>query len=278
MRILFLGDIVGKPGVNLVRRALPTIRQQHNIHFVVANAENAADGSGLLVRQYRQLRAAGVDLITMGDHVYKKREIIPILNDDPAICRPANFPDGAPGREFALAPSSDGTPVAAITIMGRTYMRPVECPYQTADRVLSQVGKRAAVVIVDVHAEATADKYLLAHYLKGRVAAIFGTHTHVATADEQIFPGGTAFICDVGMCGPYASILGRSVENVLAAAVTFVPHAFHVASDDVRLSGAVVEVDPATGRASAIQRFHFLEIAAGHSLPPLAPTPPPRNL
>jgi 2',3'-cyclic-nucleotide 2'-phosphodiesterase len=263
MRILFLGDIVGKPGVNLVRRALPGIRATEGLDFVVANAENAADGSGLVVKQYRQLRQAGVDLITMGDHVYKKREIIPVLEEDQAICRPANFPDGAPGKEYALGATADGVTVAAFTVLGRTFMRPAECPYRAADRVLAQLAGRATCVIVDIHAEATADKYLFAHYLKGRVAAILGTHTHVATADEQIFPGGTAFICDVGMCGPYSSILGRSVEHVLATAVTFVPHNFNVASEDVRLAGAVVDVDVATGRATAIRRFLLAEKDTG---------------
>jgi metallophosphoesterase (TIGR00282 family) len=277
MRILFLGDIVGKPGLNLVRRALPGVRVKEGIDFVVANAENAADGSGLVVKQYRQLRQAGIDLITMGDHVYKKREIIPVLEEDAAICRPANFPEGAPGREYALGVTADGTTVAACILLGRTFMRPAECPYRTADRVLAQLQGKAACVIVDIHAEATADKYLLAHYLKGRVAAILGTHTHVATADEQIFPGGTAFICDVGMCGPYSSILGRSVEHVLATAVTFVPHNFNVASEDVRLAGAIVDVDVPTGRATAIRRFLFKESEAGPSLPPLQAVAGPKG-
>ncbi len=277
MHILFLGDIVGKPGVNLVRRALPGIRARESLDFVVANAENAADGSGLTVKQYRQLRQAGVDLITMGDHIYKKREIIPVLEEDQAICRPANFPEGAPGKEYALGVTAGGVTVAAFTVLGRTFMRPAECPYRAADRVLAQLAGRASCVIVDMHAEATADKYLLVHYLKGRVAAVLGTHTHVQTADEQIFPGGTAFICDVGMCGPYSSILGRSVEHVLATAVTFVPHNFNVASEDVRLSGAVIDVDVATGRATAIRRFLLAEKDAGPPAPELQLTPAPKS-
>lgn len=277
MRILFLGDIVGKPGVNLVRRALPGIRYRERLDFVVANAENAADGSGLLVKQFRQLRQSGVDLITMGDHVYKRREIIPLMDEEQAICRPANFPEGAPGKEFGLGAAANGVTVASFVLLGRTFMRPAECPYRTADRILAQLAGRAACVIVDIHAEATADKYLLAHYLKGRVAAIFGTHTHVPTADEQIFPGGTAFICDVGMCGPYSSILGRSVEHVLKTAVSFVPHNFNVATDDVRLSGAIVDVEPKTGRASSIRRFLLFERDAGMPPPDLELTPvPPR--
>jgi metallophosphoesterase (TIGR00282 family) len=276
MRILFLGDIVGKPGVNLVRRALPGIRHRERLDYVVANAENAADGSGLLTKQYRQLRQAGVDLITMGDHVYKRREIIPVLDEEQAICRPANFPEGAPGKEFALGQAANGVNIACFVLLGRTFMRPAECPYRTADRILAHLTGRAACVIVDMHAEATADKYLLAHYLKGRVAAIFGTHTHVPTADEQIFPQGTAFISDVGMCGPYSSILGRSVDNVLATAVSFVPHNFNVATDDVRLAGAIVEVDPSTGRAHSIKRFLLTEREAGTPPPDLETPLPPR--
>jgi metallophosphoesterase (TIGR00282 family) len=255
MRVLFLGDIVGKPGVSFLRRALPVLIEQEKLDLVVANAENAADGSGLTPKDYGRLREAGVDLITLGDHVYKKREIIDTLQQEERICRPANFPALAPGREFATGTARDGTPSAALCLLGRTYMRPADCPYQAADRVLQALAGRARCLIVDIHAEATADKYLMGHYLKGRVTAVLGTHTHVPTADEQILPGGTAFISDVGMTGPYDSILGRRVDRVLSTAVTFVPAAFDVATNDPRLAGAVVEVDAATGKATAIRRF-----------------------
>lgn len=259
MRILFLGDIVGKPGVMFVKRALGLVRARYEVDCVIANAENAADGSGLTAKGYRQLRDAGVDLITLGDHVYKKREIIPVLEAEERICRPANFPSGAPGREFARLQLADGTTIAAICLLGRTFMRPVECPYRTADRLLTELQSQAQLVIVDIHAEATADKYLMAHHLKGRVAAVLGTHTHVPTADEQIFPGGTAFICDVGMTGPYDSILGRRVDRVLSTAVTFVPSSFDVATGDPRLSGALVDVDTAVRQATQIRRLHLTE-------------------
>jgi metallophosphoesterase (TIGR00282 family) len=254
MRILFLGDIVGPPGVTFVKRALPLLVAREGIDLVIANAENASGGSGITPGCYRQLRQAGVDLVTLGDHIYKKRDIIPTLEKDERVCKPANFPPDAPGREYALAAARDGTPVAAVSLLGRTYMRAVDCPFRAADRVLAELAGKVRCVVVDMHAEATADKYLMGHHLKGRVSAVLGTHTHVATADEQILPGGTAFISDVGMTGPYDSILGRRVDRVLYTAVTFIPSSFDVATDDPRLAGAVVDVEAATGRATAIRR------------------------
>jgi metallophosphoesterase (TIGR00282 family) len=255
MRLLFIGDIVGTPGVDFVRRALPALRRREGLDVVIANAENAANGSGLTPKLYRRLREAGVDLVTLGDHIYKKAEIIPTLETDDRLCKPANFPPDAPGPEAARLVLPDGTPVAVFSVLGRTFMRPVDCPFRAADRVLGALGEGVRVVVVDVHAEATGDKYLLGHYLKGRVSAVLGTHTHVPTADEQVLPGGTAFISDVGMTGPYDSVLGRRVDRVLLTSVTFVPSAFDVAEGDVRLAGAIVEVDAATGRASAIRRI-----------------------
>ena len=204
---------------------------------MIANAENASGGSGMTPRVYRLLREAGVDLVTMGDHVYKKQELIKILAEDGAICRPANFPKEAPGRAVVTKTLADGTSIAAFCLMGRTFMRPVDCPFHAADAVLASLGDSAKIIVVDVHAEATADKYLLGHHLKGRVTAVLGTHTHVPTADEQILPGGTAYITDVGMCGPYDSILGRRIDRVLQTTMTFVPTAFDVADGDPRLAG-----------------------------------------
>jgi metallophosphoesterase (TIGR00282 family) len=261
MRILFLGDIVGKPGVAFLKRALPLLVPREQIGVVIANAENATDGSGLSPKDYRRIREAGVDLVTLGDHVYKKKDIIPTLEQDERICRPANFPTSAPGRDYASCISRSGCAVAAFSLLGRTYMRPAECPYQAADRILQALAGRVRCIIVDMHAEATADKYLMGHYLKGRVSAVLGTHTHVPTADEQILPGGTAFISDVGMTGPYDSILGRQVERVLSTAVTFVPAAFDVAENDPRLGGVIVDIDTDTGQATAIRRIMLDEQA-----------------
>ncbi len=265
MRILFLGDIVGQPGVAFVKRALPVLVPREGIDLVIANAENATAGSGITKACYREVRQAGVDLVTMGDHIYKRAEIIPTLESDGRICKPANFPPQAPGREYVLAAARDGTPVAAFCLLGRTFMRSVDCPFQAADRVLRELEGKARCVVVDMHAEATADKYLMAHHLKGRVSAVLGTHTHVPTADEQIFPGGTAFICDVGMTGPYDSILGRRADRVLGTSITFVPSPFDVATGDPRLGGAVVDIDPFTGQATAIRRL-MLDEAGLHRL------------
>lgn len=261
MRILFLGDIVGQPGVDMVVRALATLRQAERIDCVIANGENASGGSGMTPRVYRQLREAGVDLVTMGDHIYKKQELIKVLTEDACICKPANFPSAAPGRPHVATTLADGTGIAVFSLLGRTFMRPVDCPFEAADRVLAELGSQPRVIVVDVHAEATADKYLLAHHLKGRVTAVLGTHTHVPTADEQIFPPGTAFISDVGMTGPYDSILGRRIDRVLHTTRTFMPTAFDVADGDPRLAGAIIDCDPASGHATAIRRLMLDEAA-----------------
>ncbi len=261
MRILFIGDIVGTPGVECVKQAVPKLIAAEAIDLVIANAENAVNGSGLTPAAYRRLRQAGVDVVTLGDHIYKKSDIIPTLEKDDRICKPANFPSEAPGQEFVLATARDGTKVGVFSVLGRTFMRPVDCPFQAAERVLQKLSGLTSCVILDMHAEATADKYLMGHFLKGRVSAILGTHTHVPTADEQILTGGTAFISDVGMTGPYDSILGRRVDRVLSTTLTFVPSQFEVATGDVRLAGAIVDIDASTGRATAIRRIMLNEAA-----------------
>ena len=197
MRILFIGDIVGPPGMATVKRLVPALVQSEKIDLVIANAENAYHGSGLTPGQFQELRAAGVDLITLGDHIYKRQEIIGTLQREQCICKPANFPPRhRPG--VCAGGGYDGTQTAAVCLLGRLFTRPVDCPFQAIDRVLKQVPKDVRCVVVDIHAEATGEKYLIAHHLKGRVAAVLGTHTHVQTADEQIFREGTAFISDVG--------------------------------------------------------------------------------
>ncbi len=262
MRLLFLGDIVGTPGVSLIKRALPAVIQHEQLDLVVANAENVTGGSGLTPRAYRELRQAGIDAVTLGDHVYKRLEIVPTLEKDDRICRPANYPAAAPGRDFILATLRGGVTVAVFCLLGRTFMKAVDCPFQAADRVLQALPPEVRCILVDMHAEATADKYLMAHYLKGRVSAVLGTHTHVPTADEQVFPEGTAYITDVGMTGPHDSILGRRIDRVLSTTITFVPSSFEVAKGDPRLSGAIVDIDAATGRATAIRRYTLDEKGA----------------
>ncbi len=254
MRLLLIGDIVGKPGRQIVIRALRGLRVEQQLDLVVANAENAAGGSGLTPAIYQELITAGVDGVTMGDHVYRRREIIPLLQTERRIVRPANYPHTAPGRDFVILRGRNQTHAAVFTCLGRVFMGPVDCPFRAADRVLTSLPSDVQVILMDFHAEATSDMQLMGRHLDGRVTAVLGTHTHVATADERLLPGGTAFQCDVGMTGPHESILGRRVDRVLETALTFRPTHFEVATKDVRLHGTVVEVDSLSGRATGIWR------------------------
>lgn len=256
MRILLIGDIVGKPGRQIVQQALTGLRAERKLDLVIANAENAAGGSGLTPAIYRELLAAGIDVITLGDHIYRRSEIVSVLETETNIVKPANFPSEAPGREFAVVATPNGS-LAVISLLGRVFMRPVDCPFKAADRVLSMLPSDVRVVIVDFHAEATSDKQLMGRYLDGRVSAVLGTHTHVVTADECILPGGTAFQCDVGMTGPHDGVLGRRYDRVMETTLTFTPTHFEVAQGDPRLCGTIVAVDAASGRATAIERLRI---------------------
>ncbi|MCE9524517.1 MAG: YmdB family metallophosphoesterase [Planctomycetales bacterium] len=273
MRILLIGDIVGKPGVKMVTQAVPGLRKREGLDFVVANGENSADGSGIAPSIYKKLIAAGVDCITLGDHIYRRSEICSVLREESNIVKPANYPPQAPGKTWAVVKTAAGISVAVFSLMGRVFMRPVDCPFLAADRVLAEIPPEVKVCVLDMHAEATSDKQLMGRYLDGKVSAVLGTHTHVATADEQILPGGTAFQCDVGMTGPHDSILGRRVDRVQETTITFQPTQFDVASGDVRLCGTIVDVDETTGRATGIRRLVVTE----SELPSLAilPAGPP---
>lgn len=255
MRLLLIGDIVGKPGRRICTQALRGLRAEENLDLVVANAENAAAGSGLTPEIYRELLEAGIDGITLGDHAFRRREIFPVLQSERKIVRAANYPAAAPGRDYALLKTRQFGNVAIFTLLGRVFMPPIDCPFNAADRVLAALPGDVRVILVDFHAEATSDKQLMGRHLDGRVSAVLGTHTHVPTADEQILPGGTAFQCDVGMTGPHHSILGREIARVMETTRTFRPTHYDVATGDVRLNGTIVDVDPQTGRATAIRRI-----------------------
>lgn len=259
MRLLLVGDVVGKPGRRIVTRALPLLRRHCQLDFIVVNAENAAGGSGLTPELFYEIIEAGANCITMGDHIYARRQLEAVLRSDSRIVRPANYPPDAPGRDFTILHAANEEPVAVISLLGRVFMRPVDCYLQAADRVLDRLSSLVKVILVDFHAEATSDKQTLARYLDGRVSAVLGTHTHVATADEQILPGGTAFQCDVGMTGPHESIIGRKIDCVLHTTKTFEPTPFEVATEDVRLNGTIVEVDPVTGKSLGIWRLCLFE-------------------
>jgi metallophosphoesterase (TIGR00282 family) len=259
MRILLIGDIVGKPGVKMVTQAVPGLRKREALDLVIANAENSADGSGIAPSIYKKLVAAGVDCITLGDHIYRRSEICSVLQEESNIVKPANYPPQAPGKTWAVVKTVAGISVAVFSLMGRVFMRPVDCPFLAADRVLAEIPSEVKIRVLDLHAEATSDKQLMGRYLDGRVSAVLGTHTHVTTADEQILPGGTAFQCDVGMTGPHDSILGRRIDRVQETTITFQPTQFDVATGDVRLCGTIVEIDEATGRATGIRRLVVTE-------------------
>jgi len=259
VNILLIGDIVGKPGKRIVQRALPGLRQEAALDLVIANAENIAGGSGITPKIFHELRAAGVDCVTLGDHIYRRSEANSLLAGSHPIVKPANFPRSAPGRDWVVVPAANGVPVAVFSLLGRLFMRPVDCPWTRADRLLEELPSDVRVRVLDFHAEATSEKQLMGRYLDGRVSAVLGTHTHVPTADEQILPGGTALQCDVGMTGPFESILGRDIQRVMQTTITFRPTYFQVAKHDVRLGGTIVEVDPTTGKALGIRRLVLRE-------------------
>lgn len=259
MRILFIGDIVGKVGVELVCDTIPGYRRQESIDLVIANGENASKGSGITPPIYRQLIKAEIDCITLGDHIYRKKDIISVLESQKNILKPANFPAEAPGKTWTVVKTSTGRKVAVFSVMGRVFMKPLDCPFKAAEKVLAEIPDDIKIRFCDFHAEATSDKNLMGRFLDGKVTAVCGTHTHVPTADEQIFPGGTAYISDVGMSGPHHSIIGRKIERVLEATISFNPVPFDVATEDVQISGVVIDVEPKTGRASGIRRIKITE-------------------
>ncbi len=255
MKILLIGDIVGKPGREAVKKLLPGLIEREELDVVLANAENAAGGSGLTPAIYKELIAAGVDGITLGDLVYRRTEILPTLEAQTNIVRPANLPPEAIGRRWAVVTGKGGGEVGFCCVLGRLFMQPVDSPWRAVDAVLAEMPSDVRVRLVDFHSEATSEAQLMGRYLDGRVSAVLGTHTHVATADECIFPGGTAFQCDVGMTGPHESIIGRRIDRVMHATLTSLPTPFDVAAGDLRLNSTLVEVEPATGHATAIRRI-----------------------
>lgn len=257
LKLLTLGDVVGEPGVKLLVEDLPAFIAQHAIDFTVADAENAAQGSGITPAIARDLYQAGVDVLTTGDHVWKRKAIQAHIAGDNRLLRAANFSRAVPGRGFTVVRSRSGLEIGVVHLIGRLFMRPIDCPFAAADQALAELGLQVKVVIVDVHAEATSEKLALGHYLDGRVSAVFGTHTHVPTADAQLLPKGTGYITDVGMTGPYASVLGRRVEPVVRHFVTGLPFPFDIASEDVRAGAAIFTVDSESGRCLGVERVEL---------------------
>jgi hypothetical protein len=255
LRILFLGDIVGEPGRTAVIARLPELKSKHALDFVIVNGENAAGGRGITGKITIDLLRAGVSVITTGDHVWDQKEIFSFIQTEPRLLRPVNYPDGAPGSGSIVLETAKAK-IGVLNIQARTFMQPIlENPFRAAEAAATKMRKETPNIIVDIHGETTSEKIAMGRFLDGEVSAVIGTHTHVQTADEQIFPGGTAFLCDAGMCGPVNSILGRAIDPIMNRFVSNLPAAFPVAGGEVRLRGALVEVDETTGRAVRITRI-----------------------
>ncbi len=254
LTILFLGDVVGEPGRNAVIARLPQLKEQHGIDFTIVNGENAAGGRGITGKITIELLRAGVSVITTGDHVWDQKDVVAFLNFEPRLLRPVNYPAGAPGGGSIVLETAKGK-VGVINVQCRTFMQPIlENPFHAAEAAVTKMREETKNIVVDVHGETTSEKIALGRFLDGKVSAVIGTHTHVQTADEQIFPGGTAFMCDAGMCGPVNSILGRAIEPIMNRFISNLPASFPVAGGEVRLRGALIEVDETTGRAVRIVR------------------------
>lgn len=260
INILGIGDIVGKPGRRIVIQKLASLKKQFNIEFVVANGENISGGSGLNPAEAQDLLNAGVDVLTGGDHIWAKKDIIPFMRNSNKVIRPANYPEESPGVGFAVYPAGS-VKVGVMHLQGRIFMNTnlADCPFKHGDRIVKQLQKETPIIVLDMHAEATSEKIAIGWFLNGRVSFIFGSHTHVQTADDCILSGGTAYITDCGMTGPYKSVIGRKIENVLQKMITQVPVHFDVAEEDARLCGAIATVDTATGKATAIKRIMLFE-------------------
>ena len=255
MRVLFIGDIVGEPGRHAVRELVPKIRERDALDCVVANGENIAAGSGLTPALTDDLFSYGVDCITTGDHVWKRKEIVERLNQDHRILRPANYPKGVPGVGSTAIALPSGVSVGVVNVIGRVFMQPVECPFRVAKEEVERLLGKTRVILVDIHAEATSEKIALGYYLDGMVSAVAGSHTHVQTADEKVLPGGTGFIADVGMCGPFDGVIGRKKEQIIAKFLTQMPMKFEMAEGDIQLHGAIFDIDEKTGKTRSVKRI-----------------------
>lgn len=254
MKILFIGDIVGKPGRDAVSGLVPGLKKEFGIDFVVANAENSSGGSGITPKTAEDLFDSEVDVLTSGDHIWKRKEIFALIEQEQRILRPANFPASAPGRGCAVYTSGSGFSVGVVNVLGRVFLDPIDCPFRAARAAVDELRSRTPVILVDIHAEATSEKIALGWFLDGLVSCVVGTHTHVQTADEKVLPKGTAYITDLGMAGPFDSVIGRRVDDVLERFVGGLQVRFEVAQDNVQLHGIVVDVDETTGKARSIVR------------------------
>ena len=255
LKILFLGDIVGEPGRRAVIETVPLLKKERGIDFVIVNGENAANGRGITPKITIDLLRAGISVITTGDHIWDQKEILPYIDTEPRLLRPVNYPDNTPGQGSIVLDTAKGK-IGVINVQGRTFMQPIlENPFRIMDGMVAKMRGETNVIFVDVHAETTSEKIAMGRFLDGKVSAVVGTHTHTQTADEQVFPGGTAFLCDAGMCGPSESVLGREIEPIVKRFITNLPVNFPVAKGPVKMHGALIEIDETTGRAVSIERI-----------------------
>jgi hypothetical protein len=257
VKILFIGDIIGKPGRQALSRELHRLVDRHNVDIVIANGENAAGGFGLTEETARELFKQGVHLLTGGNHIWDKKEQVPLILADPRILRPANYPAGALGNGSAVLTTPGGVKVGVLNLEGRVYMKTLECPFKVADREIERLKQETSIILVDFHAEATSEKSALGWYLDGRISALIGTHTHVQTADERILTQGTAFLTDAGMTGAFDSVIGMGKEETISRFLTQLPSKFEVAKKDIRLNGVVIGVDEQNGKALSIERINI---------------------
>jgi metallophosphoesterase (TIGR00282 family) len=257
VKILFIGDIIGKPGRQALSRELHRLVDRHTIDIVIANGENAAGGFGLTIEVAKELFSQGIHLLTSGNHIWDKKEQVPLVLADPRIIRPANYPVGAPGAGCAILTTPGGIKVGVLNLEGRVYMKHLECPFLAADKEIEWLKKETPIIFVDFHAEATSEKSALGWYLDGRISALVGTHTHVQTADERILPQGTAFLTDAGMTGGFDSVIGMGKEETIHRFLTQLPAKFEVAKKDIRLNAVVIGVDEKSGKAVTIERINI---------------------
>ena len=257
MNILFIGDIVGSPGRKIVHDRLRDILAQREIDLCIANGENAASGFGITPRLAQELFSSGIEVITGGNHIWDRKEIFDFLPHEPRLLRPANFPNGSPGSGLFAGCTKNGTAYCVLNLQGRTFMAPLDDPFRTALREIAKIPPGVKVIVVDMHAEATSEKQAMGWYLDGKVTAVLGTHTHVATADQRVLPGGTAYITDVGMTGPHDAVIGMEKQGVLQRFLDAMPVRFAVAEGDIQMNTVLLDADENTGRARSIERFNF---------------------
>ena len=261
MKILFVGDVVGKPGRQAVAALVPKLRAERSVELVIVNGENSAHGAGLTATTVSALLGAGVDVITSGDHVWDQKEIYQVIEQEPRLLRPFNLALGVPGHGSTIVNVSGKCAVGVLNLVGRVFMPPCDCPFRAAEAEVARLRQKTNIIVVDLHAEATSEKVAMGRFLDGKVSAVIGTHTHIATADECILTNGTAYITDAGMCGPHDSVLGRDVEVVLRRFLTQLPQKMEVASGNVQLCGVIIEVDEDSGRARGIERIRLPYVA-----------------